>query len=87
MSKHHAWFNQSVADATGECGDCFVWAEGKDGGPPNNWVLQLFVLCLIITNNSFNKKNRSASLGVPRGHLIQPGINITTIFMGQISLI
>jgi hypothetical protein len=56
VSKHHAWFNQSVADATGECGDCFVWAEGKNGGPPNNWVLQLFVLCLIITNNSLNKK-------------------------------
>ncbi|KAI9552385.1 hypothetical protein GHT06_022751 [Daphnia sinensis] len=37
-STKHPWFMQSAADANGDCGDCFVWHDGKDGGPPNNWL-------------------------------------------------
>nr|CAH0112456.1 unnamed protein product [Daphnia galeata] len=37
-SSKHAWFTQSIENATGECGDCFVWRDGKNGEPPNNWV-------------------------------------------------
>ena len=44
-SKNHLWFRDSVANPTGDCGDCFVWREGKNGGPPNNWVIQTIETC------------------------------------------
>jgi alpha-glucosidase len=35
-SDRHPWFRDSLAG--GEKRDWYVWAEGRDGGPPNNWL-------------------------------------------------
>ena len=63
-SKNHPWFTDSVANPTGDCGDCFVWHEGKNGGPPNNWVYKQ--LRLIISHYlhyiSFPNKNTAQHL-------------------------
>ena len=35
-SDEHPWFADSAA--RGEKDDWYVWADGRDGGPPNNWI-------------------------------------------------
>ncbi|HUO22551.1 MAG TPA: alpha-glucosidase [Caulobacteraceae bacterium] len=36
-SDEHCWFVESRRDPTGPYGDFYIWADGKDGGPPNNY--------------------------------------------------
>jgi alpha-glucosidase len=35
-SDQHAWFRESIEGS--EKRDWYVWADGRDGGPPNNWI-------------------------------------------------
>ncbi|MEM7143207.1 MAG: alpha-amylase family glycosyl hydrolase [Actinomycetota bacterium] len=37
-SSHHPWFLDSRSATDAERRDWYVWADGRDGGPPNNWV-------------------------------------------------
>ena len=37
-SDRHPWFEQSRASRTDGRRDWYVWADGHDGGPPNNWL-------------------------------------------------
>ncbi len=37
-SDQHEWFTESRKDRTNPKADWYVWADGKNGGPPNNWV-------------------------------------------------
>lgn len=37
-SDHHAWFQESRQDRTNPYADWYIWADGRDGGPPNNWL-------------------------------------------------
>jgi alpha-glucosidase len=37
-SDQHPWFQESRAARHSPKRDWFMWADGKDGGPPNNWV-------------------------------------------------
>ncbi len=36
-SDRHAWFADSRSSRDARYRDWYVWADGKDGGPPNNW--------------------------------------------------
>ncbi len=36
-SDEHAWFQQALADPTGEYGQYYIIREGRDGQPPTNW--------------------------------------------------
>ena len=37
-SDRHPWFHESRQSRNNPKADWYVWAEGKNGGPPNNWV-------------------------------------------------
>jgi alpha-glucosidase len=37
-SDQHPWFLESRSSRDNPKRDWYVWADGKDGGPPNNWV-------------------------------------------------
>lgn len=37
-SDEHPWFVESRQNKTNPKSDWYVWADGKNGGPPNNWV-------------------------------------------------
>lgn len=37
-SDQHAWFQESRASRTNPKRDWYVWRDGRDGGPPNNWA-------------------------------------------------
>ncbi|MFM1908693.1 MAG: hypothetical protein RLZZ591_2370 [Pseudomonadota bacterium] len=37
-SDQHAWFTESRASRTNPKRDWYVWRDGVDGGPPNNWI-------------------------------------------------
>ncbi|MFP4374135.1 MAG: alpha-glucosidase [Spirochaetaceae bacterium] len=37
-SDRHAWFRSSRSHPAGPYGDYYIWAEGRDGEPPNNWL-------------------------------------------------
>jgi alpha-glucosidase len=37
-SDRHPWFVESRASRHSAKRDWYVWADGKDGGPPNNWI-------------------------------------------------
>lgn len=37
-SDHHPWFVESRASKDNPKRDWYVWRDGRDGGPPNNWV-------------------------------------------------
>lgn len=39
-SKDHPWFQASRNNKSDDnpYRDYYVWADGKNGGPPNNWV-------------------------------------------------
>ena len=37
-SHEHAWFIESSASRENPKRDWYIWRDGKDGGPPNNWV-------------------------------------------------
>lgn len=37
-SDEHPWFAESRSSRDHPKRDWYVWADGKDGGPPNNWV-------------------------------------------------
>ena len=37
-SNQHRWFQQSAASRDNPYRDFYVWRDGKDGGPPNNWT-------------------------------------------------
>lgn len=36
-STEHPWFKESLRDPRGPFGDFYVWREGNDAAPPNNW--------------------------------------------------
>jgi oligo-1,6-glucosidase len=36
-SDQHPWFRGSREDPAGPYGDYYIWREGKNNGPPNNW--------------------------------------------------
>jgi alpha-glucosidase len=36
-SDQHPWFQDSRSSRSAPHRDWYVWADGKDGGPPNNW--------------------------------------------------
>ncbi|XP_046571140.1 neutral and basic amino acid transport protein rBAT-like [Haliotis rubra] len=36
-SKNSTWFMESRKGKSSKYGDYYVWADGKNGGPPNNW--------------------------------------------------
>ena len=36
-SNKHDWFQKSVRRES-DYSDYYIWAQGKNGGPPNNWV-------------------------------------------------
>ena len=36
-SDEHSWFRSSRANPDGPYGDYYIWASGRNGGPPNNW--------------------------------------------------
>ena len=36
-SDEHPWFQQALADPTDPCRDYYIFKQGKDGQPPNNW--------------------------------------------------
>ena len=40
VSNKHMWFNESKKgnSPSNEYRDFFIWANGTNGGPPNNWV-------------------------------------------------
>ncbi|MEZ5102027.1 MAG: alpha-amylase family glycosyl hydrolase [Thermoleophilia bacterium] len=37
-SSEHPWFRESAASRTSPRRDWYVWRDGRDGGPPNNWL-------------------------------------------------
>lgn len=37
-SDQHKWFKESRSDRDNPKRDWYVWLNGRDGGPPNNWV-------------------------------------------------
>lgn len=37
-SDEHQWFKQALQDPTLPEKDYYIWAKGKNGGPPNNWA-------------------------------------------------
>ena len=37
-SDQHPWFKESRSSLTNPKRDWYIWADGKDGGPPNNWI-------------------------------------------------
>jgi alpha-glucosidase len=37
-SDQHPWFQESRSSGDAAKRDWYVWADGKDGGPPNNWI-------------------------------------------------
>ncbi|MBO3741958.1 alpha-amylase family glycosyl hydrolase [Actinoplanes flavus] len=37
-SDQHPWFAESRSDRTNPKRDWYIWADGRDGGPPNNWL-------------------------------------------------
>ena len=37
-SDQHAWFQESRSSRDAPKRDWYVWRDGRDGGPPNNWV-------------------------------------------------
>jgi alpha-glucosidase len=37
-SDQHPWFQESRASRDNPKRDWYIWRDGKDGGPPNNWV-------------------------------------------------
>ena len=41
-SDQHAWFRESRSSPTSPKRDWYIWRDGKDGGPPNNWTSMLF---------------------------------------------
>jgi alpha-glucosidase len=36
-SDQHKWFQDSKSSKTSDKRDWYIWRDGKDGGPPNNW--------------------------------------------------
>jgi oligo-1,6-glucosidase len=36
-SDEHPWFKESAASRTSPRRDYYIWRDGKNGGPPNNW--------------------------------------------------
>lgn len=36
-STAHPWFQAAIADPGGPYRDFYIWRDGRDGGPPNNW--------------------------------------------------
>ncbi len=36
-SDQHPWFNESRSSRTSPKRDWYIWRDGKNGGPPNNW--------------------------------------------------
>jgi alpha-glucosidase len=37
-SDQHPWFHESRASRDNPKRDWYIWRDGKDGGPPNNWI-------------------------------------------------
>src|SRR5205085_11558160 len=37
-SDQHAWFKESRSSRTNPKRDWYIWRDGKNGGPPNNWL-------------------------------------------------
>ena len=37
-SDQHQWFLESRSSRTAARRDWYIWRDGKDGGPPNNWI-------------------------------------------------
>ncbi|BCJ89699.1 alpha-amylase [Terrihabitans soli] len=37
-SEQHPWFVESRSSKSNPKRDWYIWREGKDGGPPNNWI-------------------------------------------------
>jgi alpha-glucosidase len=37
-SDQHPWFVESRASKTNPKRDWYIWRDGRDGGPPNNWI-------------------------------------------------
>jgi alpha-glucosidase len=37
-SDEHPWFREALADQHGPARDRYLFRDGRDGGPPNNWV-------------------------------------------------
>jgi glycosidase len=37
-SDQHPWFRESASSRANPRRDWYVWRDGRDGGPPNNWV-------------------------------------------------
>lgn len=37
-SDQHSWFRESRASRDNPRRDWYIWRDGRDGGPPNNWV-------------------------------------------------
>lgn len=37
-SDEHPWFKESRSSTTNSKRDWYIWADGKNGGPPNNWL-------------------------------------------------
>lgn len=37
-SDEHEWFKKALEDPTSPEHDFYIWAKGKNGGPPNNWI-------------------------------------------------
>ncbi|MCB0584712.1 MAG: alpha-glucosidase, partial [Phaeodactylibacter sp.] len=37
-SEQHAWFRESRSGRDTPRSDWYIWQDGKDGGPPNNWI-------------------------------------------------
>lgn len=37
-SIEHPWFAESASSRDNPKADWYIWADGKDGGPPNNWL-------------------------------------------------
>ena len=55
-SKEHPWFKASSNNKSDDnpYKDYYVWADGKNGGPPNNWVRVLaFSLQMFQTPTAF----------------------------------
>ncbi|PSJ46181.1 alpha,alpha-phosphotrehalase [Zobellella endophytica] len=36
-STAHPWFQAAIRDPAGPYRDFYIWRDGRDGGPPNNW--------------------------------------------------
>ena len=37
-SEDHPWFKESRSSRNSSKRDWYIWADGKNGGPPNNWI-------------------------------------------------